>query len=232
MSRAKVLGLAMVASLVAGCGSPTEIFVVVDSDVPAMLDTVTVLVTPPAGDLQSATGATADQPLPRTLGLVHETGPLGPVQVHVQGSFGGSLVIERRARLSFVEGKNLVLPIHLLGVCRGVSCPAPTTCDASGACVASDVDPNGLAEWNGTVPQLDGGTGTPDAGPPDATRDTSGMCTPTAETCNDADDDCDGSIDEDFDFSNDIDNCGFCGNRCRGGNAMCCLGFCERGACP
>jgi len=211
--------------LVVACGDPTEIFVVVDSDmrVPAELDAVTVRATSPTGELQSANGTIADAPLPRTLGLVHESGPPGPFVVHVQGTRGGSLVVERRARLSFIEGRVLVLPIHLLGRCAGMVCGADTTCGESGGCVSIDVDESALAEWNGTVPRLDGGSA-PDTTPP--------MCTPSAESCNDRDDDCDTMVDETFDLTSDVDNCGACGNRCRGGNAMCCAGVCGRGACP
>ena len=39
---------------------------------------------------------------------------------------------------------------------------------------------------------------------------------PSLETCNSADDDCDGSIDEDFDFDTDVNNCGGCGSACPG----------------
>jgi hypothetical protein len=52
---------------------------------------------------------------------------------------------------------------------------------------------------------LDGGL---DDGPrPDA-------CAAIIETCNHADDDCDGDVDEDFDTAIDPRNCGGCGNRC------------------
>jgi len=52
---------------------------------------------------------------------------------------------------------------------------------------------------------------------------------PSLEACNSFfDDDCDGAIDEGFDLSTDVDNCGVCGVRCAGPNA---LGRCVDGQC-
>ena len=59
-----------------------------------------------------------------------------------------------------------------------------------------------------------------------------------AESCNDADEDCDGEIDEDFDLLTDVGNCGECGRICdlTGWNATatcaggdCAIGSCETG---
>ncbi len=44
---------------------------------------------------------------------------------------------------------------------------------------------------------------------------------PTAERCDGADDDCDGSVDEDFDVSTDAMNCGACGAACSMGSECC-----------
>jgi hypothetical protein len=48
------------------------------------------------------------------------------------------------------------------------------------------------------------------------------------EICNFADEDCDGEIDEDFDLSNDVDNCGSCGLACTNayGSTACASGVC------
>lgn len=58
--------------------------------------------------------------------------------------------------------------------------------------------------------------------------DDAGVCMPAAETCNEADDDCDGSIDEDFDLATDVDHCGRCGMRCDASHAA---ASCEVGRC-
>lgn len=54
-----------------------------------------------------------------------------------------------------------------------------------------------------------------------------------SETCNSADDDCDGNIDEGFDQQNDVQNCGGCGVRCEFANAIpaCLGGACALEAC-
>ncbi|MBI2892071.1 MAG: SUMF1/EgtB/PvdO family nonheme iron enzyme, partial [Deltaproteobacteria bacterium] len=56
---------------------------------------------------------------------------------------------------------------------------------------------------------------------------------PRIETCNGVDDDCDGPIDEGFDFDTDLDNCGGCGIECEFDNAFatCDAGDCEIFAC-
>jgi len=53
--------------------------------------------------------------------------------------------------------------------------------------------------------------------------------TPTPEVCNGVDDNCDGHVDEDWDFFNDPDNCGGCNRVCSGLNAD--VRQCTSGAC-
>lgn len=56
---------------------------------------------------------------------------------------------------------------------------------------------------------------------------------PTDARCDRRDNDCDGRIDEDFDLSSDISNCGACGRICRTAHAEsgCTAGACTIGAC-
>ena len=74
----------------------------------------------------------------------------------------------------------------------------------------------------------DGGGGDGDGGidaPTDATVD---ACVAFAETCNAADDDCDGMTDEDFDITSDPRHCGACGMRCNQPNTA---GTCVASQC-
>ena len=52
-----------------------------------------------------------------------------------------------------------------------------------------------------------------------------GDMSPSSEVCDGQDNDCDGTIDEDFDFSSDPNNCGGCGLVCGG------VGTCVAGTC-
>ncbi|MBF5042999.1 hypothetical protein FGE12_11445 [Aggregicoccus sp. 17bor-14] len=53
----------------------------------------------------------------------------------------------------------------------------------------------------------------------------SGEVVPSAERCNQADDDCDGQVDEGFDLQTDVNNCGSCGHACAAGD------HCSGGVC-
>ncbi len=200
--------------LLVSCGNDlTEILVVVDSDlaVPMGLDAVRVDVSGVEAMSASGTLTGADaEPLPRTVGIVHSGGSLGPLTVTVVGSAMGTEVVSARAVTSFVRGRTLVLPIFLSRRCVGVSCGNGETC-ARGSCGSADVDPVTLAEWSGTVMRPDGGA-----------------CTAESEICNGADDDCDGRIDEDFDLMSDPRNCGACLRACSAAHAA---GTCAGGAC-
>jgi len=53
------------------------------------------------------------------------------------------------------------------------------------------------------------------------------------EICNNRDDDCDGKVDNGFDLTSDVKNCGACGTVCKFANATasCVQGACQMGAC-
>jgi hypothetical protein len=122
-----------------------------------------------------------------------------------------------------------------------------TICDAAGAIVCGNTSGDDNAEvCNLDDDDCDGATdegfdiGGPCDGPDgDAclegtlSCDASGaMCTDdtgtTEEVCDQADNDCDASVDEGFDLQTDVDNCGDCGRRCFNtfGSTTCTSGVC------
>jgi hypothetical protein len=159
MKRAALRALAlMLAAVSAACGggtSPlTQIVVVVDSDlsVPSQLDAIRIEVSGGQGAAQTTDASLANQSdLPRSLGLVHSTGELGPVRVRVLGLSSDVSVVERSAVVSFTQDKTVVLRVTLARSCAnsvGLACGPSKTCDA-GRCVDPAVSP--LSVWDGKV---------------------------------------------------------------------------------
>jgi hypothetical protein len=237
----------------------TELMLVVDSDltVPAQLDEITISAEGPGALHHEANAALGSRelPLPRSLALVHEQGELGPIAILVEGKLAGKTIVQREAEVSFVRGHTLVLPMHLVRACRGVTCESGETCSERG-CESVDIDESELDAWTGEKPMLaDAGVGVDDAGeedpqrdagkqdaavmdasaPRDAGRDAgndAGDACARAETCNGRDDNCNRKIDEGFDLQLDEANCGSCGTVCDARRAeMCCAGVCTRTAC-
>ena len=225
--RAWPIGLA---ALIASCTSPlTELVVVVHPDLP--LDAIELSVNSEAidGRMQEARLPVGESP--GSLGVVHQGGPLGPVQVRAVGLEGERAVVEQAASVFFVAGESRRLDLFLGEPCRDVSCPRFETC-VGGACVDEDRE---TELWDGVLTPRDAGppassdagpmdSGPPDAGlltpdggpPPDAGPD---ACVSTPEVCNGRDDDCDLSLDEGVVSVDDPLHCGTCGRACAAGGA-------------
>lgn len=93
------------------------------------------------------------------------------------------------------------------------ACTVNERCDpAARTCVVDPLDGDG----DGDLPRVCGG------GDCDDSRGT--VHSGATETCNDVDDDCDGAVDETFDFATDPEHCGSCEHGCG-------LGACVDGAC-
>jgi len=193
-----LLGLVLCTS----CSSEplTQLVVAVDTDLmsPSDLDRVELVVTDPGGVAESRIAVLGSGSLPVTLGVVHRGGPFGPVMVEARGILGSAVIVERRASVTMTSGRTLLLELHLESVCIGVACADEATC-ATGTCRPIAVASSELSDFDGTIPRYD-----VDAG--------SGCL--RAEICNGRDDNCNGEIDEGFDFGRDPNHCGGCGNGC------------------
>jgi hypothetical protein len=167
-----LIGLLLGLLLGACTASRTEVVLVVDTDLQGTggIDNIVVEVTNPGSIVTRSTArlGAGEPPLPRTLGLVHEDGPLGPFFVRVIGKIGSAERVERVARFTFQDGCTLVLRIDLVAACEGVVCAAGQTC-APGGCRSVDVGE--LPEWTGSLPAalpFDAGVRPTDAGRVDA----------------------------------------------------------------
>jgi hypothetical protein len=261
ISRSSLLALALVVTACASNTPRTEVIVVVDTDLrgPSGIDSLFIEVTSPSGDRQTSMARLGDgeAPLPRSIGLLWETGPLGPFTVRVAGNSGGTERVTRTARFTFQRSQTLILPMNLLARCERTTCMSAETCGESG-CRSVDIAPAELLPYAGVIPGLDGAApsidGGVDASMPidggpgiDAGRDAGGAidaspavdvgtdafvptdsCPGNTETCNALDDDCDGMTDEGFVLDTDPMNCGACGHACDFANAA---GSCIAGVC-
>ena len=138
------------------------------------------------------------------------------------------------------------------GVCRGVQsicrgtagweCPYPELYQPGSEAVCDGRDNN----CDGSIDEAFGTLGDPcDGDDDDLCEDGVLICSPdgsgticnevrnNVEICDNEDNDCDGEIDEDFDFINDIENCGGCRIACNafGANGSCNDGICSVDGC-
>jgi len=196
--------------LASGCGddasssgaSPTELVVLVDTDlpVPGVIDAVRLEATAPGGAervvLLALAGEDADT-LPGSLALQHAGGPLGPVRVKAVALHGNTVVVTRDVEVSFVEGRTMSFTVHLLAACVGMQCDQGQTCGDDG-CRAVSIATDELGEYGGIPTALESVEGNPedfgldpvpDAGMPgelntscsDDPCDPLSVCTPLAE---------------------------------------------------
>ena len=104
------------------------------------------------GDTRLAAGNLGpDAPLPRSVGLVHDGGPLGPVGITALALDGdGDVLVVRRAQVFFVRSEVRLLRLELTRNCRQVyaSCDADQTC-VDGECADDEGE---LEPWTGELP--------------------------------------------------------------------------------
>jgi len=151
-SLVRLCGLLPATIALLGCGGgggdgATEIAVRVDTDLrdPGEIDAIVVTVTAPdASEMMSrADLGPSEFPLPRTVILEHEAGPLGPFHIVVSGQRRDVEVLRREARVSFVEDRIRLLRMDLLRSCVGATCGADMTCTEDG-CTAIDLPASAL----------------------------------------------------------------------------------------
>ena len=151
--RAGILAAAF--AVVAGCGTPTEIVVVVDTDlaVPEAIDTVEVRVEREGEEPRVASRVLeVDGPAqPTTVVVEHRSGSRSAVSFTATGRKDGVAVIRARARTNFVEGERLMLELPLLAQCFGIDCAEDQRCGIEGC---EPVVQPALPEWTGTVPRI------------------------------------------------------------------------------
>lgn len=160
-------------TLLAACSAvsdPTRIVVEVESDlsVPRQLDRVTLEVTGQEID-GAAEADLRDKDLPRTVTLVHESGPLGPIYVTVHGWSGTTEVARKQVATWFQERRDAYLTILLTRDCLNVLCQDGESCE-EGRCVPVDGDAGVVSVGDASVKRDAGGDA---AAPRDAGADAS-----------------------------------------------------------
>lgn len=183
--------LVTAAWLLAGCTTPTQLVVVVDSDyeVGAEIDAVEVFVSSTRGRDEHRFEL-AQTGLPFSFGVLPAEGDTEPVVVTVTGMLGGESVARHEVHTRFLPGRRLQLEVPLARACTDVE--LETTCGDTGrrclhgACVPVEVDPETLADADGEPRSLFEGVTPPDAGVPAADagapdEDAGPPCEPGAE---------------------------------------------------
>lgn len=183
-------------TVLVGCGSsPTEIVVLVDTNVPvpAGIDTITLKVTAPDGQVVSASADLASTPLPVSQSHIQKGSMPGPYRFEATGEKAGITLLSVARDANFVDGERRVLRLNLEQTCLAVTCTAPDTTCSAGTCSAIEV---------AVMESYDGKTrfygsreaGVPDGAIPDAST-TPDSCAPQTEICDGVDNDCDSKTD-------------------------------------
>jgi hypothetical protein len=162
----------VIACAVAACGGSeiekaTRLVLVTDTDIEEMVSVV-YRVEPPSGVPKEARG---DIEPGRPAFVVLEKSDSasgGPYKVHVTGLDGaGGVVLERDAEMSFVTGKTLAVPLHLVESCLNKMCGVEQSCGPAG-CADKVLGADDMSDWTGDPPTLEPG------GPPDGGSDPDG----------------------------------------------------------
>lgn len=137
MSRS--LLIATFALALASCSSSvTEVVLVIDGDfeTPTQIDNIEVAVTAPDELVQTAFATFDDvQPgFPRSLGIERTSSEDGEYSVEIVARKSGLVVVRRKVRFVFTDGRRRMLRVTLLEDCVGVVCASDTTCGENAFC--------------------------------------------------------------------------------------------------
>lgn len=224
-----------------GCNARplTQLIVVTDTSlrVPGELDQIEIDITSPSGAMgHRMLAITSTSNLPATLGVVHRSGPLGPIHIVVRGRLRGTAIVTREAEVTLQEGRTLRVDLALDASCRDVTCRENQSC-AGGACRSRSIAPNELVDFHGGLTHTATDAGTSDAPIPVT-------CTPSCEnpshatglcvlgtcrlTCEPNRSDCNGRYDDgcETDTRSTTSDCGACGHACDAG-MRCRSGMCD-----
>jgi hypothetical protein len=125
-----------------------------ETEIPRELDTLQVVVTAPNGSEVIRISHDVDTPrfFPTTLAVIpkNERSLDGPVTVEVRGgkttAFAGQVF--RRAIVSYVEGRTLLVPMPLRMACFNFKDCGPSQTCVGGTCRSAAVEPSALVDFN------------------------------------------------------------------------------------
>jgi hypothetical protein len=217
----------------------TQLMVVADTDI----DDLEVIRFEVSGDGETQTAESrAFDAEPASLALVPKGSKLGPLTVTARGLRSDATVIQRSAEVSFVAHQTLVVQLHLLASCVGVTCGDNESCTEQG-CSPRALNSDSLAPWEGEPPRIGGADvdaaldAGADAGPSvdgstdpdDAGAQLDGGSEAAVDAGPDANCNPDGAL---VDLDTDVNNCGMCRNVCRPPQGLRnTVAVCNMGAC-
>lgn len=209
--------VAAMSSLVA-CTAPTEILVIVETDI-ADIDELVVEARVGDGMVQRATASLATQPSPRRLVLEHRGGPLGPVRIVASARRSDTEIVRAQRVSAFTPNARVEIRISLESACVGVSCPEGVC--TGGVCTCVDCSDAGTrdASLDGDV---DGGAPV-DAWSSDAYRCADDSDCADGEDCNGTETCMGGACASGMGLPD--------GSACEGGTGECVAGRCVPNEC-
>ena len=146
----------LAAATVASCGhSPTQIVVVVDSDLPAgqAYDGIEITLDNPSGwHFEKQVPVKTAQDVPVWLGVEATSDLQGDLTVSATAERGGEPIVRRRVLTAFVAGETHMLHVTLCNLCAHDTCAVGSTCDESGACKSDYLSGADLPGWPGNPP--------------------------------------------------------------------------------